>query len=286
MDTVQFIEKEIKEFVRTSPLNRMPTEDNTCLFDDPLVQFADGDDPLFTQYKHIINANHLTPREAFGKKFISSPQNMPTHLSVISWILPITSKTRESNRKRKKTPSFSWGYTRWSEEYMFHPALREHVVKLITEMKYQAVAPVLEDYHIQMDDGFKSNWSERHIAYAAGLGTFGLSGGLITERGIAHYCGSVITNLVLPVSPRTAKTHYSNCLYFITGKCQACIVRCPAGSISEKGHDILKCLEYMRSIKKLSLIKKYNLEKTACGLCLTRVPCEFRNPAQLIRQKI
>jgi len=36
-------------------------------------------------------------------------------------------------------------------------------------------------------------------AYAAGHGTFSLSDGFITERGIAHRCGSVVTDLPLPV---------------------------------------------------------------------------------------
>lgn len=30
---------------------------------------------------------------------------------------------------------------------------------------------------------FTSVWSERHVAYVCGLGTFGLSRGLITEKG-------------------------------------------------------------------------------------------------------
>ena len=55
----QFIEQEIKEFVRTSPLNRMPITDNHIIFDEPLVQFADGDDPLFAEYKTIIASIHL-----------------------------------------------------------------------------------------------------------------------------------------------------------------------------------------------------------------------------------
>ena len=36
-----------------------------------------------------------------------------------------------------------------------------------------------------------STWSERHVAYVSGLGTFGLSGGLITAKGQAVRLGSV-----------------------------------------------------------------------------------------------
>ena len=55
------------------------------------------------------------------------------------------------------------------------------------------------------EKGMYSNWSERHIAYAAGLGTFSLSDGFITERGIAHRCGSAVVGLELPASPRTRR---------------------------------------------------------------------------------
>ena len=37
----QIIETEIKSFVRNSPLNRMPGEENMPIFDEPLVGFAE-----------------------------------------------------------------------------------------------------------------------------------------------------------------------------------------------------------------------------------------------------
>ncbi len=46
----QFIEGEIKEFARTSPLNRLPFIKDYVIWDEPLVKFVDGDDPIFTEY--------------------------------------------------------------------------------------------------------------------------------------------------------------------------------------------------------------------------------------------
>ena len=280
-EPAQFIEEEIKKFVRTSPLNRMSMLDGSCIFDEPLVQFADGNDPIFTEYKTIIDPAHLTPREVVAKTFNKRVEAIPTHLYIISWILPITSKTRESNRRRAVTPSRRWAYTRWHGEN-FNDAMREHVVKLLTEMGYLAVAPVLAPYFdktLSNEEGGYSNWSERHVAYAAGLGTFSLSDGFITERGIAHRCGNVVTNLVLPASPRTAESPYSNCLFYVDGSCKACITRCPAGAITEEGHDKIKCREYMRS--EISYLRKeYDVDIIGCGLCQTEIPCESRNPTK------
>ena len=94
----QFIEQEIREFVRTSPDNRLSFINDYVMWDEPLVKFADGDDPIFTEYKTIISSTHLTPREALAKTYNKSPEDMPARLSVISWILPAVKETRKSNR--------------------------------------------------------------------------------------------------------------------------------------------------------------------------------------------
>ena len=56
-----FIRQQIKERVRTSPDNRLSFIDGYKILDKPLVKFADGDDPIFTEYKTIIAPTHLTP---------------------------------------------------------------------------------------------------------------------------------------------------------------------------------------------------------------------------------
>jgi len=288
-EPAQFIEQEIKAFARTSPLNRIPMLDNNFIFDEPLVKFADGDDPIFTEYKTIIDPSHLTPRQALAKTFNKSPEDMPARLSVVSWILPITNETRKSNRSETLTPSRLWSHTRWYGE-KFNDAMREHVVKLLTKKGYLATAPAIQPYFKwdKNEKGVFSNWSERHIAYAAGHGTFSLSDGFITERGIAHRCGSVVTDLVLPVSPRTARSPYSNCLFYVDGSCTACILRCPVGAITEEGHDKIKCRVYLFDvIGYASDAAEYDVDKSVagCGLCQTKVPCEYRIPAKILKKK-
>jgi epoxyqueuosine reductase len=282
-EAAQSLINEIKSFANTSPLNRMPMASDDFIFDEPLVRFADADDPIFREYKTIIDSSHLTPREAISKTLNQNQKNAPARLSVISWILPVTHKTRESNRRQKTAPSRSWSYTRWYGE-KFNDALREHVVKFLTDTGYMTVAPVLQLYFETKSNekGRYSIWSERHIAYAAGHGTFSLSDGFITERGIAHRCGSVVTNLVLPVSLRTAKSPYSNCLFYVNKKCIACIIRCPAGAVTESGHDKIKCDDYLNST--IGYVREeYNVGQAGCGLCQTKVPCEFRNPTEKLK---
>ena len=284
-EPTQFIEHEIKAFAHTSPLNRLPFIKDYIVWDEPLIKFADGDDPIFAEYKTIIAPTHLTPREALAKACGKSPEDMPVSLSVISWILPAVEETRKSNHAETLVPSRLWSHTRWYGE-KFNEALRRYVVEVLTGLEYLAVAPMLQPYFKteSNEKGYYSNWSERHIAYAAGHGTFSLSDGFITERGIAHRCGNVVTDLVLPKSPRTAKDHYSNCLAYVGVSCNACIKRCPADAITEKGHDKNRCLEYQRGIgySAKALKEGYDNDTSVagCGLCQTKVPCEDLNPTK------
>jgi len=283
IDSPSIIEKEIKNFTSTSELNLIPQGNKSHIFDVPLVRFADGDDPIFTKYKSIIGPTHFTPREALAKAHGLNPEDMLDKLSVISWILPITEKTRQSERNETSFPSRFWAYTRWYGE-KFNDALREHMVEFLTRKGHLATSPAIQPYFKRESNekGQFSNWSERHIAFAAGQGTFSLSDGFITERGIAHRCGSVVTNLKLPTSQRTANGTHSNCLFFANASCKACISRCPAGAISEKGHDKNKCEDYVYT--KLSyLSSEYNVGLAGCGLCQVKVPCESKNPTSKLR---
>jgi len=275
-----FIESEIKDFVKTSPLNRMPDDPKQLIFNAPLIGFSTSSDPLFTAYKTIIAATHLTPHEALALALNKKPEELPTKLSIISWILPIAAKTRQSNRDEKTIPSRLWANTRWYGE-KFNDALRNHIVKVLQDKGYLATAPVIQPYFNTKSNekGPYSNWSERHVAYAAGLGTFSLSDGFITEKGIAHRCGSVVTDMALAASYRSANTAFSNCLFYADGSCKKCIARCPAGAITEAGHNKIKCNEYAYG-KLRYLREEYKVGNPGCGLCQTKVPCEFRNPVK------
>jgi hypothetical protein len=75
---------------RISAENRFPYDKNRLFFDEPLLRFADGDEPLFNEYKKIITATHITPRESLSAAYHKGLEELPERISVISWILPIT----------------------------------------------------------------------------------------------------------------------------------------------------------------------------------------------------
>jgi epoxyqueuosine reductase len=272
----QVIRDEIRRFVLESPGNRFP-DGEQFYFDEPLVGFAAADDPLFTEFRKVIGPFHMTPGEIMENTY---GPGIGEAKSVICWILPITRKTRESNRTEERLPSREWALTRAHGEH-FNTQLRIYLVELLRYAGAQAVAPLTSGMWRPVRDprvGMASTWSERHAAYVAGLGTFSLSDGFITERGIAHRCGSVITDVEIAPTARSCTDPRSNCLYFREGSCGLCIERCPVGAISWQGHDKEKCQAYVYGELRSSAGELYGVMETGCGLCQTGVPCEFRIP--------
>ena len=106
-------------------------------------------------------------------------------MTVTSWILPQTAKTKADYKKETTYPSESWARARkFGEEA--NEILRRHVVDTLRVARIEAVAPVLSpEWSLKMSERylFASTWSERHEAHASGLGTFGLCDGLITPLG-------------------------------------------------------------------------------------------------------
>ncbi len=118
MSLNQVIEDEIKRYVATSPNNRLTALDEV-IWDEPLVGFADGDDPLFTEYKQVIGDFHMTPREILEAYVKKAGYGAVNHSSVISWTLPSTAATRISLRREKTVPSLHWNNTRFQGQTSF-----------------------------------------------------------------------------------------------------------------------------------------------------------------------
>lgn len=251
-------------------------------YDEPIIIFASADDPLFEDYKKIIGDYHFTPREAFELAFGAASYNGGT---VISVVLPINEKIRERNRVQTVWASKEWALLRTFEE-TFIIRFAEHLETYLNKMGHRTVSPYASEwFKIHATNlGATSNWSERHVAYAAGLGTFSINDGFITEKGIAIRLISVVTELKLTPDIRKAKSHTENCLLCSKGICGSCIKRCPVNSITKAGHDKVMCYKYVYGDESKKLAQSYggNPEVgSGCGLCQTGVPCEYKNPIRL-----
>jgi epoxyqueuosine reductase QueG len=273
----KWISEEIKRFVQEDDGNQLDQLDNSTIFDEPLVGFAAGDDKIFGKLKEVIGSFHLTPHEVMAEvskhKDLECPEE--SDLGVISYVLPISDQTRRENAKSKDKPSQRWAHTRLFGE-IFNSKIQNHLVSFLEQNGYRAVAPEQNEalFRVIVDDrvGFASPWSQRHIAFSAGLGSFGLSDGLITAVGKAHRLGSVVVNRRLDSPIRPVDIH-QNCLKYSGLPCMTCQKRCPVDAITEDGHDKQRCAEFV--FKQIPIIKEqYGIDIYGCGLCQTGVPCQ------------
>lgn len=251
-----FIQEKAISFLQETSLNRVVELGIHTIFTTPLLAAASASDPLFLELRRqdIIGPHHLTPL-----------QWMPEAKSVISYFLPFSLSIREANR-REGLPGEEWLYGRVEGE-MVNEALRWHLKNEVEKEGVAASIPIF-DSRFSVEER-RSNYSERHIAFITGLGTFGLHGSLITSRGCAGRFGSILLAEEIEISPRPYVEKDEYCT-----KCGECIVRCPASAINETGKDALICEAYMERE-----IRSRFRPRHGCGKCQTYVPCEEKNPA-------
>ena len=278
----------ITEKIEKHPLNAMEYPfAGERIFDKPLVSFVRGDDPIFLEYKKIIGPHHLTPQEWMAWQAANNgvPAPAAVDLSVVSFIMPITEKTRQENAAMAEWPSERWAHTRLLGEIFSQAMVRE----IVTHLMGRGVLAIAPDVTPLMRKqrypgvGWASPWSHRHIAYAAGLGAFGMHDFFITEKGSAHRCGSFIVNLRLKPDRTRPENIHANCLQHNGVKCLKCAAKCPVKAIDENGHDKETC--YQRVSKSLAYCNKnYHIFIYGCGLCSVGTPCASVNPVKKMKE--
>ena len=267
----------VQETFRSHPGNAVAAQDailpelaGMVLFEEPLVGFARADDPIFKTYQQegIIGPWHMLPQEW-----------LPGAVSVLSMFFPFTEEVKEGERSAPPCEtSAQWLHGR-IEGQNYLAGLFKEMSRRLTEAGVENCVPCV-DPRFKVGRGFPvpgydvrtygSNWSERHAAYACGLGTFGLCKGIITEKGMAGRFGSIILKTEVEVEPRPYTGVYDYCI-----RCGACAQRCPAQAVDMvegKNHD--KCAARLDQ-SEIDYAPRYG-----CGKCQTAVPCESRNPSR------
>lgn len=272
---------EIKAFVAA--------ENTACsmgaIWQEPIVGLADAGSEYIRSLKTIVHPDHQMPEEV-----------MADAKTVICYFVPFAEWVAKSNTGSENDMCSSvtnMASPQWAESYELTNAmmgrLNEHLIEVIHNMGYEAkTAPEAAVFY---RDEVISHWSFRHIAYAAGLGTFGLNNMLITDKGCSGRYNCLVTNLDLEAdSPKKEEA----CLYIKNGTCGACMIKCPAGAISSEGFDRHKC--YEQCLKNAAIYTEFgssyagsceegvqqdetdNYGSEVCGKCIAGMPCAYKKP--------
>lgn len=282
MEAKEFIDK-VVDYVSNSKDNFISDEDAIStdlegmkIYEKPLIGFAHADDELFTtEFKKagIIHPEYMAPTDW-----------LPGAKIVISIFFPFTKEVRVSNRKKSDTPyepglaqrcSKEWLHAR-IEGQIFVNKVTDYIQSILEDEEFETMCPTTSG-KLRLITPYISTWSERHAAFAAGLGTFGLSKGLITKKGMAGRFGSVISNAEFEADIRPYNDPFEYCTM-----CGACMIKCPAGAIDKTkgcalGKDQLICGPYLKG----SLLPPHGSNQRiryGCGKCQCGVPCESRIP--------
>lgn len=236
------------------------------IYEAPIFAVAAADDPLFLQLRE--------PKVVGEGAFL--PSNwLEGAKSVVSFFLPFTDAVKKSNRIDPVKASDEWLHARIEGQIALN-ALGAYMVNLLKADGFEAVYPSA-DARFAMIAPLVSNWSERHVAYICGLGTFGLSKGLITEKGMAGRFGSIVTTAALPVTVRPYSSPFEYCTM-----CGACQRKCPPQAINASkgvacGKDHSICAPFVNSTKQPPK-GVHNRSRYGCGKCQVGVPCESGIP--------
>ena len=276
MDTLfDRFRQDLNEMVRSSAQNHVskemaygPGDEGQKLYDDFIFAVGDAADPMWENLRDSPTSN-LPLMKLPGEW-------MPQAKRVISYFAPFTDYVVEGNKTgcadigagwlyaRVEGQKFLSGVNRWIEEWFAAEGIRAFSPYASNQFDYVFMAgsnPKVQEAGVE----YTSNWSERHVAYVCGLGTFALSKALITPKGVCGRFGSVIVDCEdIPVTPRDYSGVYEWCLM-----CGKCAQNCPAGAIDAiKGKSLDACCKYFDTLR-----DKY-YPRYGCGKCYVDVPCE------------
>ena len=263
------MKEQITQFIKEYVDAYQCREEIATKYGQPLVGFADAHHPYIQSLPELIGASHELPQNV-----------LPDARIIVAYFVPFTKELASSNRAgTMASPEWARAY---EETNALFKELNEALIDFIHAKAGRAgVTPKAITFDQQR---LVSDWSHRHIAYAAGLGTFGVNNMLLTKQGCCGRFSTVVTNLDLePDAPVTEEY----CLYKKNGSCGLCVKHCPTGALTTDGYDRFKCYalckenakkytEFGSSYTNEDGTGANSIGSEVCGKCITGSPCAFR----------
>ena len=235
----------------------------------PIVGFANACHPDILKLKETVSLTHMLPSEVLSAAKI-----------VIAYFVPFTKELADTNSIIGETASPEWALAYEETNKMFLH-MNGFIIEELKSMGYEAaVSPEASTFDQKK---LISNWSQRHFAKVAGLGTFGINNMLITKIGCCGRYGTIVSNLDVEPDSQRGEEY---CIDKKTGRCGICISRCPSGALTLEGYNREKCYKVLRNnaTRYTEFGSSYfnetgerpnSIGSEVCGKCTVNVPCSF-----------
>lgn len=222
------------------------------LWRDPIVRLADADSLLFLELRSLVDQHHHMPSDF-----------LPNANTVISIFLPFTKQLASENIEGMEAAQ-SWADA-YNQTNAMASELCEHLAQWLFSQGCEAAA--ITDAGMISTENPRSRWSQRHVAFIAGQGTWGVNNMLISDAGCVGRYYSLVARMPLEAigsfdKPQTQQ----RCLFKRTGSCLLCVKRCVNGALMADGFDRFKCLEQC-------LENERTHGADVCGKCIVGLPC-------------
>lgn len=264
------IKSQIQDFIRDFVAEYQKRPSVHTKWGEAVAGFADAYSPYIQSLRKIVSPSHGLPQEI-----------MPEAKIIIAYYVPFTRELAKTNQTGTLLSSPDWALAYEETNAMFGE-MNQAVIAFLEKKGYHGVVPAQAATFDQKL--LRSDWSFRHIAYAAGLGTFGMNNMLITPKGCCGRYNTIITDLdITPDKP--VQGEY--CLYKENGSCGICFKHCPVGALKADGYDRQLCYTVLRENAKVytDFGSSYvddsgnanSVGSEVCGKCVTQSPCAFWN---------
>lgn len=226
---------------------------------EPLVAVASATDPLLGELRRVVDPEHAMPEDI-----------LPGAQAVVVYFLPFQRWLGRENDQAGQYAARNWAVAYVATNQLIHD-INTHLQGRLEAEGYQTgITPATHNFDEQK---LISRWSHRHLAYIAGLGTFGRHNLLITTAGCCGRVGSFVTSMPLTPTPRPVAEF---CLAKAGSECSACVSKCAYDALLETRFDRHRCYAQLllndRHYDDLPLVD-------VCGKCGCEVPCSHGIPS-------
>ena len=226
---------------------------------DPIIEIISANDNKLNILKKVISVEHFMPNDI-----------LPDAKSIISFFIPFQDSIVKNNIEGiMASKEWAMAYIKTNDLIRI---INENIEKLMTKKGYKTgKIPATHNFD---KDKLISNWSHRHIAYIAGIGTFGINNMLITKNGCCGRFGSIVINYEFNEYRQDIEIK-EKCINKVNGSCGICINKCIVNAYENNKFNRHKC--YKQCLEN-DEFHKTNGNASVCGKCIVGLPCSVKEP--------